>query len=105
MRKEMAENILLIGGSTMVQGLLARLKAEMIALLKSDLYKDKLFIDCFKFHKAPAKPNFTAWLGGSIYGATDLVISRSITREAYTKNQKLPDWTNFYEENRSHGRV
>uniref|UniRef100_U5EI79 Putative actin-related protein 10 n=1 Tax=Corethrella appendiculata TaxID=1370023 RepID=U5EI79_9DIPT len=104
MRQSLAENILLIGGSTMVPGLMSRLKTELLSLVNSDLYKDRLFVKIFKFHTAPSKPNFTAWLGGSIYGATDLVISRSISRENYAKSQKLPDWTN-YDECRSHGRV
>uniref|UniRef100_A0A182P1D4 TGF-beta family profile domain-containing protein n=1 Tax=Anopheles epiroticus TaxID=199890 RepID=A0A182P1D4_9DIPT len=98
-RITLANNLILIGGSTMVQGLAARLKAELLALLQTDLYKDRLFVQTFKFHKAPAEPNFTAWLGGSIYGATDLVLTKSITREAYAKNQTIPDFTN-YEESR-----
>ncbi|XP_035893736.1 actin-related protein 10 [Anopheles stephensi] len=99
-RVPLANNLVLIGGSTMVQGLTARLKAELLALLKSDLYKDRLFVQTFKFHKAPAEANFTAWLGGSIYGATDLVLTKSISREAYIKNQTIPDFTN-YEESRA----
>ncbi|XP_053683563.1 actin-related protein 10 [Sabethes cyaneus] len=104
MRKALAENIVLIGGTTMVLGLAARLKAELLALLQCDQYKDKLFLKTVKFHKPPSKANFTGWLGGSIYGATDLVLSKSIAREAYSKNQQLPDFTN-YDETRSHGRV
>lgn len=64
MRRELAENIFLIGGSTMVLGLMARLKLELLALLQSDYYKDKLFLTSVKFHSAPAKANFTAWVGG-----------------------------------------
>uniref|UniRef100_A0A182QGC0 Actin-related protein 10 n=1 Tax=Anopheles farauti TaxID=69004 RepID=A0A182QGC0_9DIPT len=96
-RVPLAENLILIGGSTMVQGLAARLKAELMALLASDLYRERLFVNGFKFHKAPAEPNFTGWLGGSIYGATDLVLTKSITREAYGKNQTIPDFTNYEE--------
>uniref|UniRef100_A0A182JJ55 Uncharacterized protein n=1 Tax=Anopheles atroparvus TaxID=41427 RepID=A0A182JJ55_ANOAO len=99
-RKPLASNIVLIGGSTMVQGMTARLKSELLALSKSDLYKDRLFLQTFKFHNPPSEANFTAWLGGSIYGATDLVLSKSITREAYIKNQAIPDFTN-YEETRA----
>lgn len=104
MRKTLAENIVLVGGTTMVLGLASRLKDELMALLRSDQYNDKLFLKTFKFHSPPAKANFTAWLGGSIYGATDLVLSKSIAREAYSKNQQLPDFTN-YDETRTHGRV
>lgn len=104
MRKALAENIVLVGGTTMVLGLASRLKAELVALLQSEQYKDKLFLKTFKFHNPPSKANFTAWLGGSIYGATDLVLSKSIARETYCKHQQLPDFTN-YDETRSHGRV
>lgn len=98
-RRELAENLFLIGGSTMVMGLMARLKVELLELLKSNMYKNKLFFDSVKFHTAPAKANFTAWLGGSIYGGTDLVQSRSLTREAYSKSGRVPDWSTV-EENR-----
>lgn len=102
MRKTLAENIFLIGGTSMIMGLTARLKSELEHLLKSDLYKDKLFLKDIKFHKAPAKPNFTAWLGGSIYGGTDLVLTRSLTKEMYSKCPRVPDWANL-EDNRSPG--
>ncbi|XP_062560716.1 actin-related protein 10 [Armigeres subalbatus] len=104
MRKALAENIVLVGGTTMVLGLASRLKAELLALLRTEQYRDKLFLKAFKFHNPPSKANFTAWLGGSIYGATDLVLSKSIARETYCKNQQLPDFTN-YDETRSHGRI
>lgn len=104
MRKALAENVVLIGGTTMIAGLSARLKQELLTLLDSEQYRDRLFIKTFKFHKPPSKANFTAWLGGSIYGATDLVLTKSIARETYSKNQQLPDFTNF-DETRSHGRV
>lgn len=93
-RKELAENILLIGGTASAVGIVARLKAELLKLLQSDYYKNRLFINEVKFHTAPAKPNFTAWLGGSIYSSTEL-IANSITREAYLKTSKIPDWITF----------
>lgn len=64
MRRQLAENILLIGGTTMIMGLYSRLKSELLALLESDIYKNALFFNAVKFHTAPSKPNFTAWLGG-----------------------------------------
>lgn len=93
-RKELAENILLIGGTASAPGLTARLKAELLKLIHSDYYKDQLFIQDVKFHTAPAKPNFTAWLGGSIYSSTEFV-SNAITREAYLKTSKIPDWITY----------
>ncbi|XP_055716823.1 actin-related protein 10 [Phlebotomus papatasi] len=102
MRRQLAENIVLIGGTAMIPGLTARLQEELIHLLDTDLYKGKLFIKSFKFHTPPAKANFTAWLGGSIYGGTDLLLTRSLTKEAYSKNPRVPDWTHL-DDKRSHG--
>lgn len=102
MRKQLAENLFFIGGTTMIMGLMARMKSELLALLESDFYKEKLFLKTVKFHKAPAKSNFTGWLGGSIYGATDLVLTRSFTIEAYAKCQRVPDWNNL-DDNRAPG--
>lgn len=93
-RKDLAENILLIGGTANVPGLLPRLKTELLKLINSDFYKERLFIQEVKFHKAPSNSNFTAWLGASIYSATDF-ISNSLTKENYLKNPKIPDWVNY----------
>ncbi|XP_049544359.1 actin-related protein 10 [Anopheles darlingi] len=97
MRVPLANNLVLIGGSCMAPGMTARLKAELLALLQTDLYKDRLFLQTFKFHKTPSEPNYTAWLGGSIYGTTDLVLTKSITRDAYARDQSIPDFTNYEE--------
>ncbi|XP_015587445.1 actin-related protein 10 [Cephus cinctus] len=90
-RRQLAENILLIGGTTMAKGFASRLKSELNTLLKSDLYSDKLKIQTFKFHKAPSKPNYTAWLGGAIFGIADLP-ARCLTKENYLKSNRVPDW-------------
>ncbi|XP_044728651.1 actin-related protein 10 [Chrysoperla carnea] len=95
MRKELAENILLIGGTVMTTGFKARLREELLQQLESDRYKDKLFLKTFKFHSAPAKENYTAWLGGAIYGCTDIVSMRCLTKEAYLKDRRVPDWSNL----------
>lgn len=63
LRIKLAENILLIGGTCMAPGFKARLKEELFKQLKSERYS-KLKINKFKFHTAPAKENYTAWLGG-----------------------------------------
>lgn len=102
MRRILLENIVVIGGTSMIMGLMARLKAELLALLESDAYKDKIFVNTVKFHTVPAKNNFAAWLGGSIYGGTDLIVSRSLTKEAFAKCPRVPDWPHL-EDNRSPG--
>ena len=93
-RKELAANILLIGGTASAPGITARLRAELLKLVTSEYYKDRLFIQDVKFHTAPSKPNFTAWLGGSIYSSTEF-INNSITRENYLKCSKISDWVTY----------
>lgn len=61
MRKQLIENLVVVGGTAMATGLRARLKDEILAKLKTDAYKDKLFLDTVKFHNVPAKENFCAW--------------------------------------------
>jgi len=93
-RLALAENIILIGGTTMTKGFISRLKSELLTLVKSDLYKTKLKVQSFKFHTAPSKPNYTAWLGGAIFGTTDLPL-RCLTKEIYLKTNRVPDWSNL----------
>lgn len=94
MRRVLAENIILVGGTTMTKGFASRLKTELLALVKSDLYKTKLKVESFKFHTAPSKPNYTVWLGGAIFGTTDLPL-RCLTKEVYLKTNRVPDWSNL----------
>lgn len=91
MRKALAENLFLIGGTAMATGLKDRLKHELLALSETAYYKDRLHIKEFKFHNGISQPNYTGWLGGSIYGATDMVNTGALTRENYLKDMKLPD--------------
>lgn len=105
-RKQLAENIFIIGGTSMAKGLVARLKNELLSLIQTDLYKDKLHVNSFKFHISPFHTNISAWLGGSIYGATDIILSGSITRETYFQNPRIPDWFNYDDEEfRNHGNI
>lgn len=123
-RKDLAANMFLIGGTVMAPGMTARVKAELLALLKQPLYDSLQFINDIRFHSAPAKPNLAAWLGGncvillavilyicltaislflgSLYGGTELAQSRSFSREAYLKTGHIPDWVNLVD-NRMYG--
>ncbi|KZC14804.1 Actin-related protein 10 [Dufourea novaeangliae] len=98
-RRPLAENIILIGGTTMSKGFASRLKSELLTLLKSNLYSDKLKIQVFKFHTAPSKPNYTAWLGGAIFGTIDLPL-RCVSKENYLKSNRVPDWTSLVDNQR-----
>lgn len=98
-RRVLAENILLIGGTTMTKGFASRLKSELLSLVRSDLYSEKLKIQKFMFHTAPSKPNYTAWLGGAIFGTVDLPL-RCLTKENYLKSDRVPDWVNLIDNQR-----
>nr|CAD7424226.1 unnamed protein product [Timema monikensis] len=65
MRRPLAENILLIGGTAMAPGFKARLLAELKHLVLTSKYSSKIALQTFKFHTPPAKDNYVAWLGGS----------------------------------------
>ncbi|XP_018563713.1 actin-related protein 10 [Anoplophora glabripennis] len=94
LRQKLAENLVLIGGTTMARGFKARLKEELEKQLKFDRYK-KLNITKFAFHTLPCKENYAAWLGGAIYGATELLNMKTLTKENYFKENRLPDWINL----------
>ena len=66
MRKPLAENILVIGGTAMAPGFKARLLDELKHLVQQPKYESRLAIKTFKFHKPPAKENYVAWLGGKV---------------------------------------
>ncbi|XP_044748140.1 actin-related protein 10 [Coccinella septempunctata] len=100
LRSKLAENILLIGGTTMAMGFKSRLREELLDRLSEERYK-KLNVKCFKFHTSPSKENFTAWLGGSIYGATDWLTTKALSREDYLENNKIPDWSDLSYNSRS----
>ncbi|CDI97718.1 actin protein 10 [Echinococcus multilocularis] len=95
-RMSLVQNVVCIGGTTMLPGFVERLNEELqkgldlpqyalLAALKKHL----------KFHKPPAKANYTAWLGGAIFGALECLPGRSLLRGAYLKDPKLPDWNDI----------
>ena len=94
-RKELARNIIIIGGSASQLGLKARLFEELGHLMAQDHYKHKLKIEEFKLHVPLGKENFASWVGASIFGATDAISTRSFTREQYSKEKSVPDWANL----------
>ncbi|XP_039294457.1 actin-related protein 10 [Nilaparvata lugens] len=95
MRKQLAENIFLIGGSSMTPGFKYRLSQELKHLIATPYYANRLKINKFKFHASRVKENYVGWLGGSLFGASDLLSVRSLTREGYLNNATVPDWCNL----------
>lgn len=64
LRRQLADNILVIGGTAMMPGFLHRLNAELNYLVNIPTYVNKLAIREFHFHSPPAQLNYAAWLGG-----------------------------------------
>lgn len=74
MRKELYENIVLAGGTTMFEGLVPRLEKEMKNLLSPDMP--------FKI-VAPPQRQFSAWLGGAILASLSTFQQQWITKQDY----------------------
>ncbi|XP_003225829.1 actin-related protein 10 isoform X1 [Anolis carolinensis] len=92
-RKQLAENLVVIGGTAMLPGFLHRLMAEIRHLVEKPKYKEILGSKTFRVHTPPAKPNCVAWLGGAIFGALqDILGSRSVSKEYYNQTGRIPDW-------------
>jgi actin-related protein 10 len=91
-RRPLAENIVIIGGTSMLPGFKHRLMTELHDIVAMPKYQSQLAINTFKFHTAPAKENCVAWLGGSLFGALDILATRSMGRDQYLKGVPLPDW-------------
>ncbi|KAH9519475.1 Actin- protein 10 [Bulinus truncatus] len=105
-RKALASNVLVIGGTAMMPGFYHRLHLELSNLLQKPFYAQQLGIKKFLFHKAPAKENYTAWLGGALIGALETLPSKSLSRDVYLQKGKLPDWccidSDFIIEDKTH---
>uniref|UniRef100_A0A8C1M382 Actin related protein 10 n=1 Tax=Cyprinus carpio TaxID=7962 RepID=A0A8C1M382_CYPCA len=92
-RKVLSENLVIIGGTSMLPGFLHRLLSEIRSLVEKPKYRDALATKSFRIHSPPAKPNCTAWLGGAIFGALqDILGSRSVSRDYYNQTGRIPDW-------------
>jgi len=56
-------------------------------------YKERLSIkNSIGFHTPPSLENYTAWLGGAIFGALDILDSYSIQNSKYKDIKAIPDW-------------
>ncbi len=95
-RRQLASNIVLIGGTSMLPGFRHRLLMELRSLAKSNRYESKLHFDEFKFHNNPCCANYSSWLGAAIFASTDIVSTRSVTLDQYLKNnQTISDWSDW----------
>ncbi|KAH9394277.1 Actin- protein 10 [Tyrophagus putrescentiae] len=96
-RRQLASNIVLVGGTVMLPGFKHRLFQEIKHLTtNSERYKQLSFAGDFKFHKLPCKENYGNWLGASIFATSDLLLMRSITSEQYKASQRVTDWSSCW---------
>lgn len=97
LRKDLSQNIVLIGGTTMLFGFKHRLVEEINYLLEqSPIYSKSFHFKPFKYHQAPSHDNYTAWLGGAIFGSLENLDYYSIQNSKYKETQSLPDWFTLF---------
>ncbi|XP_015788908.1 actin-related protein 10 [Tetranychus urticae] len=96
-RKTLASNLIITGGTSMLPGFKHRLKMELLFLVKKiEKYSNNIYIDKFMFHPPLCKENYIAWLGASIFGSTDVVAMRAISRDTYLKTKGcFVDWSEW----------
>jgi actin-related protein 10 len=92
LKKPLAENVILMGGTCMLEGFKSRLVSEVNFLLGNENYSKKLMFKELRYHVPPCWDNYTAWLGGSIFGHLDILDIYSIQLSKYKHMEKLPDW-------------
>jgi len=73
-RKDLYENMVMSGGTTMYPGIPERLEKEMVALAPA---KMKVKIN------APEERKFSVWIGGSILSSLSTFATMWVTKEDY----------------------
>ncbi|CAL8078690.1 unnamed protein product [Calicophoron daubneyi] len=93
-RKSLAKNIILTGGTVTLPGFASRLIEELNACLEWHEFESLSALKgTFRIHRPPAEANYVAWLGGAIFGALECLPGRSLERNVYLEKRELPDWT------------
>ena len=94
-RKSLASNIILTGGTVMMTGFKRRLRQELTNLC--DVRGLSLTASSFQFHSLPCPGNYSSWLGGAIFGSTEAVSSRLITKKQLEigKGVLITDWSSW----------
>lgn len=98
-RKSLAENIVLIGGSSMMPGFTHRLFHELKKCMEIiPRYKSSMHSSTIKIHRLPCRPNYAAWLGAAIFGSTDAMNVRAVTKDQYnrSKGSVITHWSTWW---------
>ncbi|CAG9535307.1 unnamed protein product [Cercopithifilaria johnstoni] len=103
-RRKLLDSIILVGGTTRMKGFYARLRDEILRLITVSSYVSKLGnIKSVKFYRLPntSIELYASWIGGSMFGALEVLQYHSLTREDWETRCGVPDWTtNVYEMSR-----
>ncbi|CAI5724777.1 unnamed protein product [Peronospora destructor] len=101
-RAAMLENLLLVGGAAMIPGLVQRVVAEIREALHHDneFASASVAVDRAQLAQTYFPRNMLAWIGGSIYAATEgaRVSAISSTDYSSSKGTSIPDWLSVAEE-------
>ncbi|KAK1941654.1 Actin-related protein 10 [Phytophthora citrophthora] len=101
-RAAMLENLLLVGGTAMIPGLAQRVVAEVREALRHDneFASASEGVDRAQVVQTYFPRNMLAWVGGSIYAATDSARVSAISSQEYSssKGTSIPDWLTVAEE-------
>eukprot|EP01117_Protostelium_nocturnum_P011688 TRINITY_DN4255_c0_g1_i1.p1 TRINITY_DN4255_c0_g1~~TRINITY_DN4255_c0_g1_i1.p1 ORF type:complete len:483 (+),score=108.34 TRINITY_DN4255_c0_g1_i1:151-1599(+) len=88
-RMEISQNILIIGGTSMIPGFKSRLMREIRLLTQHPSFSELSGLkDQFCLLKCPHQSNCVGWIAGSVIGSLDLWSTFGTTKETYLMNQK-----------------
>ena len=94
-RKMLLQNIVVVGGTSMIPGFRVQLHSEMRMLIQQEKQYAMLqpLLDQINLVTLHFKPNMIVWCGASVYSTFDVVKNHCITRQEFeARNGHLPDW-------------
>ncbi|EEY61284.1 uncharacterized protein PITG_01555 [Phytophthora infestans T30-4] len=101
-RAALLENLLLVGGTAMIPGLAQRVVAEVCEALHHDneFASASTAVDRAQLVQTSFPRNILAWVGGSIYAATESARVSAISSQEYSssKGTGIPDWLTVADE-------
>ncbi|MFH4974473.1 hypothetical protein AB6A40_001182 [Gnathostoma spinigerum] len=91
-RRSLLEGIITVGGLTKMPGFLARFRQEILALLSETPKLHEL--KQVRFFRLPDTPMelVANWVGGSLFGALEILPYRCSQREEWISKKFVPDW-------------
>ncbi|KAJ3088322.1 hypothetical protein HK102_009040 [Quaeritorhiza haematococci] len=98
LRTELAQNVLLVGGTSMMTGFRQRLYEQLLQLVEENKRYLKLrrLQMRIRFLRSVFVPNIASWIGGSLMGAIR-TNGPELVRVNYEKNPNIPDWSKLPE--------